>query len=88
MDEIDRGRDMLHGRIGEDPMSKIENVPRTASRPPENVRHSSLDFRYRRKQGYRVQVSLHRTIVPHHGPGLIKRDTPINADHIAARLSH
>ena len=31
---------------------------------------------------------LHSAIVPHHGPGLIEGNAPIDADHIATCLTH
>ena len=82
MDQIDRGGHMLHGSIGKDPMPEIENVSGSPSGPAKNIRHAALDFVHRTKQGDRIEVPLYGAVVSHHGPGLIDRDTPIDADHV------
>jgi hypothetical protein len=62
--QIDRGGDILHGSIRENPMAQIENVPRTPCGPAENVRHAPLDLGDRPKQRHRIEVPLHGSIVP------------------------
>ena len=42
----------------------------------------------RRKQHERVQVALHRAIMPDHGPGLVQVNPPVDPDDIATCLAH
>ena len=69
-------------------MTEIENVARPPAGPPQNIFDAPLNFMERGKQVKRIEIPLHGTIMAHHGPGLIKMDAPIDADHIAAGLAH
>ena len=88
MYQIDGRSDMLDRRIGKNPVPQVKDVSRPAFGSPENIFHSPFDFRNGTEQHDRIEVSLHCAIVTYQCPGFIERDSPINPDHIAARLPH
>ena len=69
-------------------MTKIEDVPRPAVRQCEDLVDPGCNHGLRRKQGDGIQVPLHSSTRPDGTPSLIKRRTPVQADHVGASLTH
>src|SRR6266576_2963303 len=67
---------------------KVEYMTRPPSGTPENSPGLGLDPLPRREQHCRVEVALHATLVADFFLAPIERDTPVEADHIAACRGH
>ena len=69
-------------------MTEIENVAGTSAGIAQNLfrpRSQVLPFR---KEQNRIKVPLHRALVTDTLPAGIERDSPVDTDHIRARLLH
>ena len=44
MDHIDDGFDVVHRRVLENAVTQVEDVPRSASGPPQNIMHPLFQY--------------------------------------------
>ena len=75
-------------RVLQDAVADVENVTRASFGPAQHVMDTFLHFGDGRKQGDGIKVALYGSIMTDSLPALVKRDSPIEADHIAASLAH
>ncbi len=88
MHHIDQRNHMVDRRFGQDTVSQIENMARTAARLFEDRAHAVANLRDIGKQRYRVKVALHGDAGTETLPGLRQIDAPIEADYVAPGLAH
>src|SRR5260370_33808335 len=88
MHHIDQRNHMVDRRFGQDTVSQIENMARTAARLVEDRAHAAPNLPDIGKQRYRVKVALHGNAGTETLPRLRQIDAPIEADYVAPGLTH
>ena len=72
----------------QDAMTHVEDVAGATFGPTQDIMDTFFHFGDGSKQGNRVEITLYGSVVADSTPALIERDTPIQADHVAASLTH
>src|SRR5690349_23227840 len=88
MHHIDNSPDVLHGRMLQNAMAQIEDMTGTSSRPAQDIVDAFLDLSLWRKEQCRIEIALHRNIVPEEPPAIIQWDTPVEPDYVTAGALH
>src|ERR1022692_3354091 len=88
MDRINQCHRVIDRRVGEDSVTEIKDVTRTAGSLIEDGLRAIADFGDLSEQRDRIEIALHRNIVTETRPRLREIDAPVEADHIAASLAH
>ena len=88
MHHIDYRLDVLNGSVLQDAMTQIEDMTRTTAGSAQDVVDSLLDFRNRREEQRGIKVALHGHIAPYNVPAIVKRDAPVEADHVSPGAFH
>src|SRR3954471_18391184 len=65
-------------------MPQIENMPRARARALQQIGDVELQFRHRREQDRRIEISLDRRPVADIHPGLVDIDAPVDAEYVSA----
>src|SRR5712691_11871778 len=78
---------MFRGRIWKNPMTKVENVAGTTADPCKDILGPRMDKIVRAQQNCRIEVALDG-YVTEDGPCFVYRDSPVNTEHVTARLPH
>ncbi len=63
-------------------------MPRTAAGAAQDVERGELRPLPRAEQDGGLEIPLNRTLLPHHRPGVVERDPPVDAERGAAGLRH
>src|SRR3569833_3743065 len=78
----------LYWSIRHDPMTEIEDVPRSSRSSPQNLLDPRFDHFDRCKQNNRVEIALNRVSMTDFAPTHIERLSPVKSDHIRSRRRH
>src|SRR5215472_16909603 len=79
-------KDILHRRLGQNAMTKVENVSRASCDPVQNIASAATDFSLWREKRHRIKIALNRKVVTQHFKGIVDRDTPVDTNHLGSRL--
>src|SRR2546425_574838 len=78
---------MFRGCIWENPVAQVENVAGTTADPCQDILGPRMDKIVRTQQYRGIEVALDGYVAEDR-PCFVYRDSPVNTEHVTARLSH
>lgn len=87
MYQIDQGPHMVDGSLGQNSVTKVEDVTGTPAGLGEDTTGLPLDLGQFREQDHRIEVPLHGDFRAKPPPGSIEIDPPVESNHRAAGVA-
>ena len=70
MYHVNHSFDVIHWRVLQNAVTKVEDVTWSAVRAAQDIFNTFLDFRKRRKEQCRIEIALHRDILAENSPAV------------------
>src|ERR1700680_737684 len=79
---------VLDRRLWQNAMAEIENVSRPSAGTPQNLLRARLQFAPAGEEQNRIQIALHGTPKFQAAPAFIKRNAPVEPNHLRSGFFH
>ncbi len=86
MHGVDQGDSVVGGSLRQNAVTEIKDMARSSVRLGQNALHAAANFRPIGKQHGGIEIALYAPVVADRPPSDIEIDSPVDADHLSARL--